>query len=726
MEANASNMIEISNKYIKIDTLNTSLIFWINNSKLETIYYGNKIKSSANYEILHYKNRVLAHAECDDEYFTGNYTFSTYGENCDREFSLIIKNQDNSYANRFIFKEAKLVSKPNYRSFPSSRNQFQTVAFIFDDEEEHVRLIQYYSCFLNTDVIASSNKIINLSNKSINIVKAMSLQLDLDGIGYNIHSFFGAWARERQEETTLLKHGVYQNSSTCGMSSHKISPFFYIDSPKRIGGCYGFNLIYSGNHKHICEASTNDISRFMIGLNDFAGNIILKPNKSFTTPEAIMTYGKDLNAMSQSFHSFINNHLINNAHNKNRPIVYNSWCLGASYNKETLMDFANKASDMGIELFVIDDAWYTLSENNVLLKGDWIENITKTGGIRKFSDYLHSKNLKFGLWFEPEVVSPESNLYKSHKDWIVYNENRETLLMNKTYLLDFSNKEVQNYIYNVISKAIENYNLDYIKWDFNRKFVEGYSKNNKAYNNFDYHYYKGLYNVLTKLTKKYPKVLFEGCAAGGGRFDLGILYYMPQIWTSDCIDAFERVFIQQSTIKGFAPSTISCHVGDVMHDSFGKKSRLRDRFAVAIEGNFGYEINFNLMSKEELEEMKYQINLIKPYKKTIQFGDFYSVETTFENNLNVNITVNAQKTQAVARIYKTKSIFNKEPFKYKFMGLNPNYTYKVRMYNSSYQFIATGDLLNNFGIDLENFFFRDRRGIYDTQLSTLVVLIDKI
>lgn len=717
-------MITIGNKYIKIDTPATSLIFCVYDELLEIVYYGKKIRCMPDYDIFTSHKRKFCHSSSDDV-ITARTTFSCYGMGCDREFSLIVKNSDGGFANSFLFKSAVITEKPEITGLPSSFKASETLCLIFVDEDYNLELRQFYSVFDDTDVIAVSSEITNNSENPIRLDRLMSCQLDLDGSGYDIYTYRGAWGRERGRIRNHLDVGVFSTGTTCGVSSHSTNPFIAVKST--YSGTYAFNFVYSGNHREVVETSPMRQTRVMIGLNDFGGERAVNPSESFHTPEAVMAFGADDISVERSFHSFVNNHIVPEKQKKDRPILLNVWGgLGYKFTRGDLSFYADEAKKLGIEGIVVDDGWFGKRNSPDCSLGDWTDNKEKTGGLKSLSDELHGKGLKLGIWIEPEMVSPDSELFKSHPDWVMMNPSRKPILMRNQLWLDLTKSDVRDFVFGSVRKLITDYGADYIKWDCNRNVTDAYGQYDGGGNDYCYRYYVGLYSVLERLNEAFPEILFEGCAAGGGRFDLGMLRYMPQIWASDTTDALARVFIQDGTLSGYPQSVVSAHVGEKLTPWLDRKTRLRDGFAVAASCVLGYEFDISELTDDEKEEIVRQIKFYKRHRSLIAYGDNYVSSSSFDGYASVRTIVSADKTEAVAFLYKIVNPFNEEQRKYRLAGLNDEFVYSISCFGCDKQSVAGGDALNSYGADFDDFFIRSRDGEYCADIHTAVLYIKKI
>lgn len=715
----------LNENFIKIDTPNTSLIFRRYSELLEIAYYGGRVADMDDYTIVSGHKRKYARS-CSDDVITGNTTVCCYGMGCDRHFSVAIKNYDGGIANKFLFERAEKVEKPIIEGLPSSRDGKETLMLVYRDRDYDIELRQYYTVFDDTDVIAVSNCIVNDSNQTFSVQKLDSLQMDLDSNGYDIYTYPGTWARERHQQVTNLKIGKFSIGTVGGSSSHAVNPFFMLKRPERMGGYIAFNLEYSGNHRSTVEGAPTCITRVTVGMGDLGLDIKLSSGEKFHTPEAVMTFGNTQNDVTTSMHNFVNNHVIQKKYLKERPLAVNIWePLGCDFNYDKVIAFADASAKLGAELLIVDDGWFGKRNAPNCSLGDWVDNKEKTGGLDNLSKAVREKGLKFGIWIEPEMINPDSDLYRAHPDWVLGNPKRYQTLMRDQLVLDIAKPEVFDYLYGCFENLMKLCSPDYIKWDYNRVIHDAYQSPELNGENYSLEYIKALYRLMDKILTNYPALMIEGCAAGGGRYDLGMFHYVPQIWTSDMTDPVERAHIQEGTLVGYPQSTMSAHVASAVSHA-GRNTRLRDRFAVSLEGVFGYECDITKLSEEQTEEVKQQIAFYKKHRNTLLYGDYKLIESYTLGEGVVSITVSKDKSTAIAKIFRLKQTFDREPVKYKFDGLDRNATYKVGFFGREEKLICKGDILCNSGLDLFQYFLLDRKGEYTNEINTLVIEMEKI
>ena len=503
------------------------------------------------------------------------------------------------------------------------------------------------------------------------------------------------WGRERHIKTRNLEKGCQYIDSTRGSSSAHQNPFVALkrkNTNEHSGEVFGFSLVYSGNFLAHIEVDHFDSSRVTMGINPFDFSWELNKDDIFQSPEAIMVYSDNgLNDMSHEYHSLFRERLVRGIwRDKERPILINNWeATYFDFNEDKLMKIVEESSKLGFELFVLDDGWFGERNGDDSSLGDWFVNKKKLpNGLSGLQEKISKYNMKFGLWFEPEMISEKSELFKKNPHWVLGVKDRTLSLGRNQYVLDLSLEEVQSYIIEIVGERIKEGKISYIKWDMNRNMTEITDKS-KAHK-----YILGLYKILEILTANFPEVLFESCASGGNRFDPGMLYYMQQTWTSDDTDAIERLKIQYGTSIVYPTITMGAHVSDVANHQTARITSLDIRNKVAFFGNFGYELDISKFSDSQKLEVKQNLEYFKENRKLFQFGDFIRLSSPFESNFVSWMTVSSDKSEAIIGYYEiladTNPTYNK---KIKLKGLNEDFLYKI---NDEYE--AYGDELMNMGI----------------------------
>lgn len=605
-------------KRIRLDSKNLTLCFSLENEQPTYLYFGKKVG----------KNNTFSQYYDKETSFFGvdlhRSIYSCFGSYEHHEYSHIFLNPNGGYSNSFKFKNV-FETKKDIKGMPSGRGEDKSICFEFIDEEAHIKLQIFYSVYFESDVFSCYSKITNLGSEDISILKASSLSFRVNQIDFEIVTFNGSWAKERTRTETALRNGLLVNSSVNGCSSHLHNPFtMMIDSKKH---AYGFNLIYSGNHKTTYEAGFANRMNVIVGINDFLFNWKLSSKEEFVTPEAIFSYGNNENELMNHFHQFVLNNLLQeNFKNKLRPVVINNW-EGTYFNftSDKIYEIAKVGKELGCELFVLDDGWFSNRHSDESSLGDWWPNKEKTGGsLKLLSQRVKQLGLKFGIWIEPEMISPNSDLYRNHPEFAMEIPGRKPTLWRNELMLDLTQDKVKEFVYKTICDIIDDAEADYIKWDYNRMMTEIHGKNFPTSEYF-HRYMLALYDILERLFKKYPNVLFEGCAGGGGRFDLGMLNYFSQIWTSDDTDPRERISIQDGTLSGYPQICCTAHVSASPIHTTKKTASLKDRFNVSCSMNLGYELDPTILSEEEKNEIKKQIKFYKEYRELIQLGKTYRI-----------------------------------------------------------------------------------------------------
>ena len=450
-----------------------------------------------------------------------------------------------------------------------------------------------------------------------------------------------------------------------------------------VGDVYGFNLIYSGNFLANVEVDMHNNSRAQIGINPFDFTWNLESKQEFQTPEVVMVYSPNgLTGMSHIYHDLYRERLARGSYrDKERPILINNWeATYFDFDNEKIKEIAKEASDLGIELFVLDDGWFGERNSDDSSLGDWFVNENKIKcGLNSLVKDINDLGMKFGLWFEPEMISPNSNLYREHPDWCIHIENRTRSLARKQLVLDLSRDEVCDAVIKMITDVLKSAPISYVKWDMNRNITELGSPAwpPKKQKELAHRYMLGLYKILENITSNFPDILFESCSGGGGRFDGGMLYYMPQTWTSDDTDAIERLKIQEGTSLVYPSISMGSHVSAVPNHQVNRITPLSTRGIVAMAGSFGYELDVTKMTDIEKEEVKKQIELYKSIRKVVQFGDLYRLKSPFKSNEVSWMTLSKDKEFAIVSYVKQYSEVNKIPGRLKLKALDENSLYEI-------------------------------------------------
>lgn len=683
-----------------LSTKNTSYLFGLTDSgHLEHLHYGAKLGTfdpMLLHEKMPYPTGLLLDEETKISLEDLPLEFSTYGKGDIREAMVEIETADRNRVSDFRYVEDKVLDQP-YASvnLPWAYGESKTIEITTKDETSGLTLILSYQVYEHCDVIARSCRLVNTSDKTVHVHRLLSAQLDLDRNDLLWRTFDGHWAREREMHEKELNSGILINDSKTGISSNRHNPLVILrekDCDEHHGVCFGLNLVYSGNHATIGEVNAYGKSHVVWGINPHSFEIDLLPGETLESPQAVMTFSdQGLNRLSSQFHTFINTHLIPRRwRNVPRPVLINSWeATYFNFNESKLMKLAKTAADVGIELFVLDDGWFSKRNNDLSSLGDWSVNLKKLpGGLKRLSQKIHGLGLQFGLWVEPEMVSPDSDLYRSHPDWAITIDGRKPTMGRHQLVLDCANSDVQDYLIHTFSEIFASAPIEYIKWDMNRNLSDLRDGSHA------HRYIMGLYRVLRELTSTFPDILFESCASGGNRFDLGMLAYMPQTWTSDNTDALCRIDIQDATSQGYPLSTMGAHVSAVPNHQTQRVTPLETRFQVACFGVLGYELNLNELSSESLRSILAQVTFYKEYRELFQFGMFYRISPKDQTNLTDWMVVNDDRSQAILLHFQDRAIANPTTQTLHPVGLDPESLYDFSNRPFDIDIGLFGDLIN--------------------------------
>ena len=705
--------ILIENKIFQLHTAHTAYVFHVLPAgHLEHLHYGRKVDFQGEYEAILPKY----------EFVEGNLNtynqenmnlglenrcleFSTRGKGDIREPFVDITYANGSNTCDFLFDRYEIVQKPELEGLPSSYDEngdVETLIIILKEKNHPVELKLYYTAFYDTDVIVRSSEIVNLGEESIQVNRLFSAQLDLDESEYTFTTFQGAWAREMQRQDTLCVGGIVVNDSKTGGSSNRRNPFIMLSAAgttEDAGECYGCNLMYSGNHYEAVEVNGYEATHFLTGINPFGFSYQVAAGEIFIAPEAVLTYSSQGYAgVSRAMHHFVKEHVVRGEwKQKERPILLNSWeAFYFDFNESKLLKLAKAGKKVGIELFVLDDGWFGERNDDTSSLGDWYVNKKKLpNGLDGLAKKINALGMDFGIWVEPEMVNRKSKCYEEHPEYAIVIPGREQSLGRNQLILDLTKVEVQDYVIEQMGNVFGSANISYVKWDMNRIMSDAFSTglDSRSQGEFYHRYILGLYRVLDTLVKAFPDILFESCASGGNRFDLGMLAYMPQIWASDNTDAICRAEIQTGYSYGYPMSTIGAHVSSCPNHQTLRSTLLETRFQVACFGLLGYECNLSDMGNKELEAIASQIEWYKQYRQTLQYGDYYRLANG-ENRIYQWMVVKEDKTQAIG-LYLQKDVkANYVTGKFKTKGLAQDKLYHFTNRPQIFDVREFGDLIN--------------------------------
>lgn len=714
------------------------IIHILPNGHVGNLYFGKKIDPYKTYNHLFegiYRPLAAYVYEGDNKFSLQNtrQEYPTFGLSDFRKGAFLIKQENGSEISDFKYEshkiiEGKLKLKGLPQTYVENKEDATTLEITLLDEVIKSKLNLYFTIFEDRAVITRSASFLNLSNKSINIEKAMSFNLDLPDSNYNMIQLNGAWGRERHVYDRSIKEGTQGFYSLKGASSAEFNPFLALRRPNTdefSGEVIGFSLVYSGNFMAEIDVDTYNQTRIMMGIHPERFSWPLNLNEEFYTPEVVIVYSdKGLNYMSQVYHSLYRECLMRGKWKDSvRPILLNSWeALSFSIDEEKIKELATNASKLGVELFVLDDGWFGKRNNDNAGLGDWTVNKEKfPNGLNEIIEYINKLGMDFGIWIEPEMVNKDSELYRSHPDWIIHDPNRKPSHTRNQYTLDFSRDEVVDHIYNQIEKLLSDYNISYVKWDMNRYITECYSKDKGAnLQGTVYHkYILNVYKLYDKLTTRFPDILFESCSSGGARFDPGMLYYAPQTWTSDNTDAMERIKIQYGSSLVYPLISMGSHVSESPNQQVFRETALETRANVAYFGNLGYELDVNNLSDVEKEEIKKQIQFYKENREVFQFGEFYRIKNPYNNNISAWMVKSNDEKTIILGCYKLLNHANEGKERVKLFGLDKDGDYKL---SYPYEKEFKGDELMNVGISMNDDYFCNS----GNDFSSVLYLLRKI
>ena len=613
-------------------------------------YFGKRINASTNINQPYFFDRGFCSNPFPDERdFSLDTLFQEYPDMNQGDFrspAYVIQTEDGKRVTRFFYKGYKIIKgKPSLKGLPAiyteNDEEAATLCITLEDEYLKAKINLYYTIFKDFAAICRHVEIVNLGKQNLYLERLMAMSMDFAGTDYDVLTLSGSHINEKNINRRHISADTIVIDSNRGASSPQETPAIFLmerEATENFGQVWGFNFVYSGDFQAVVQTGQYNSVRVQMGMNPLTFGWSLKENESFVSPETVMVYSDEgMNKMSQTFHNMYRKRLCRGVYReKIRPILINSWeAFCFDVDEEKCLSLAKKAADLGIELFVLDDGWFKnrVCDKNAL--GDWVEDENKfPNGIEHLVKEINKMGMQVGIWFEPEMVSPNSDLYRKHSDWIIRSQNYEPILSRCQYVLDLSNPEVCDYVIESLSKVLSKTNVTYVKWDMNRHITDlgSYYLEKDRQRELSHRYMLGLYHILDELNKRFPNVLFEGCSSGGGRFDAGMLYYMPQTWTSDNTDAVCRMKIQYGTSLLFPPITMGAHVSAVPNHQVGRVTPLQTRFIVAMSGNLGYEMDLAQISDEEKEAIKEQIAFYKSIREVIQKGSFYRLKNPQNGN----------------------------------------------------------------------------------------------
>lgn len=692
----------------------------LENNQLGHLYFGQRLTHRENFNQLFYVGKkdntcFVTGASEDFSLDLIRQEYPTYGTTDFREPAHQIMQENGSritnfeYVNHLIYRgKRKLEQLP--ATYVESEDEATTIELTMYDHVIKTKLILSYTLFEANGAIARSARFVNQGQQRLNILRAMSTSFDLNGRNFELIHLSGSWARERHLKKRKLEVGLQSVASTRGTSSAQHNPFIALTRPEtteHTGEVYGVSFVYSGNFLAQVEVDHYDVTRVMMGINPFDFNWLLKPDHEFQTPEVVMVYSNQgLNGMSHVYHELYRNRLVRGKwRDRERPVLINNWeGTYFDFDEAKILAMAKEAKHRGVELFVLDDGWFGKRNDDTTSLGDWFVDTAKLPkGIAHLAKEINALGLEFGLWFEPEMVSPISDLYKNHPDWVIHVPERTKSHGRNQYILDFSRQEVIDHLYRVIADTLSEAQISYIKWDMNRYMTEIGSLTLPAdqQRELPHRYILGVYQLYERLTTAFPEILFESCSSGGCRFDPGMLHYAPQAWTSDDTDAVERLMIQYGTSLVYPISSMGAHVSAVPNHQTGRITSFDMRAAVAYFGMFGYELDVTTMTVEDQAVMTEQIRFYQAHRKLIQTGRFYRLLSPFEVDYNVASwqVVAQDQSEALVGYYQILSRPNPGYRQIKLTGLDQHGRYKIEEIED----IFYGDQLMQSGLEIDRY-----------------------
>ena len=705
-------------RIFKLDTKNTSYVIGIVDKEgfVGHAYYGKKLGDDAlSYLMRIYESAGTPETNARDRlsfYDAFPMEYPTHGIGDFRESAVRVEDAAGHFANKLTYRSYEIFQgKKKLNGLPATwcekEEDCETLELTLEDKEAKLAVVLSYSVFNDVDAVVRHARILNESDKTVYVTKAMSASFNIDNNEYDKIVLYGSWARERYIDRTPVSYGIQMSRSLRGEGGHQEHAFTALlekNADQNKGEVYGMDLIYSGNFRTLQERNQFDNIRMMTGINPEDFRWELTPGASFQTPEAVLVYSNEgIGGMSRNFHDLYRNHLIRGYYrDKKRPILINNWeATYFNFDTEKLLNIAKQAAPLGIEMLVMDDGWFGKRFDDNRALGDWEVNEEKLqGGLKHLVDEVNKLGMKFGIWFEPEMISPESRLYEEHPDWAFTVPGRTPGLARNQLVLDISREDVADYIFDKMAKVLRSANIEYVKWDMNRPLADIASAAlpKERQGEIFHRYVLGVYRMQERLITEFPNLLLENCSGGGARFDAGMLYYSPQIWCSDDTDAIERLTIQEGTALIYPLSAMGAHVSDCPNHTVGRTTPFATRGAVALAGTFGYELDITKISEEDRNQIPEQTKLYHKYNDLVRNGDYYRMASYRENHYyDAYMVVSKDKKEALATYVCVKRRPNPRSRGLKFLGLAPEKTYRIEGQDRTY----LGSTLMNAGIYIE-------------------------
>ncbi|MBQ8441043.1 MAG: alpha-galactosidase [Clostridia bacterium] len=721
------SIIQIAPKQFHLKGKNFSYVFGADRFEyLCHKYYGAPISDDADLGYFyrsHVYNDYTAHIPGVRDRFSSiypEYPVANYGEF--RDYAICVEDSRGCRVTDLHYEGFEILSeKPAIKSgIPTSRGG-ETLVISLWDEVLSLRVKLYYTVYEEENIITRRAEIENCGKEPVKLLRALSMSLDFFDHDFNILTLRGGHHEERHECLTPANYGKVSVGNCRGNSSHQNSPFIALLRPnvtEETGDVFACSLMYSGSHYECAEVDQYGKTRMMAGIQPETFTWKLESGERFETPEAILCYSDEgLGKMSRSYHDFYRNYVINpNFVYRPRPVVLNSWeGMHFNFDNKRLLSAIDAVKGSEIDTFVLDDGWFGARNNDKAGLGDWFVNTEKLpGGLKEISDHCHEAGMNFGLWIEPEMINPDSDLYRAHPDWIISAPDRKPILSRNQCILDLTRRDVLDHIKSAMYRVISESGANYIKWDCNRHMTENWSHLLPAdqQGEVQHRYILGVYELATYLTESFPDILFEGCSGGGGRFDGAMLKFFPQYWTSDNTDANDRTEIQYGTGLCFPLSTHSCHVSASPNIRNGRSTSVRARTNIARQGILGYEFDPLRVSEEELSTIAENIKKYRATERLVLEGDLYRRENRLHSNFMSQTVVSKDKKQAMMVFYQALNPHNSDLIA-RAAGLDPDRHYRIEELDT----VLSGSVLCNVGIYLERM-----PGDFDAVLFTLTAV----
>lgn len=723
-------------RVFKLDTANTSYVIGIADEEgfIGHVYYGARIHDADITHLMRIEEPpfVPSQNNRDRSSFLDTFPMEYPGNGVGdfRESAIAVRDRNGNSAVNPLYRNHKIYAgKPEIPGLPATfgkEEECQTLEITAVDEVLKLEIVLYYTAFYMEDVITRSVRIINHAEDAVFLTKVMSASLDMDDRGFQMMTLHGSWARERQIDRRDIGYGKQSVGSVRGESSHQEHPFVALLSQgagQTQGEVYGMHFVYSGNFLAQVEKNQFDSLRLVMGIHpqDFCWK--LGVGETFYAPEVVLTYSASgIGTMTRNLHDLYRKHLIRSSYlEKERPILINNWeATYFDFDTEKLLSIAREAKKCGIEMLVMDDGWFGNRNDDNSSLGDWKVNEKKIqGGLKHLVEEVNKIGLKFGIWFEPEMISPDSKLYREHPDWAIAVPDREPCLARNQYVLDLSRPEAAEYVYQSVADILHSANIEYVKWDMNRQLTDLGSTylNKENQGELLHRYVLAVYNLQERLIKDFPNLLLENCSGGGARFDPGMLYYSPQIWCSDDTDAIERLKIQEGTALLYPLSTMGAHVSDCPNHTVGRVTPFATRGNVALAGTFGYELDITKIPEEDRKQIPMQTAQYHKYNALIRTGDYYRIASYSENHeYDCYEVVSKDKKEALITFVQVLNRPNYHSRCIRIQGLMPEKQYCVEESGEIYY----GDTLMNAGILISNMW-----GDFQSTLIHLTVVSDE-